>query len=93
MPPSGWIRFKVSGAFHSSYGSGGTEVVLVVQRAVNAGNDFEGKGAELVVLSATNRNQLFFRYAVGPHHIFGALGANHCGASFESDVGTSRTWS
>ena len=60
--------------------------MLVVQRAVNAGNDFEGKRTELVVLSATHGNQLLFRYGVGPHHIFGALGADHCGASFERDM-------
>jgi hypothetical protein len=61
--------------------------MLVVQRAMNAGNDFEGKRAELVVLSATYGNQLSFRHAVGPHDIFGTLGTDHRGARFEGDVG------
>jgi hypothetical protein len=60
--------------------------VLVVERTVNARDDFEGKGIELVVLSAAHGNQPSFRHIVGPHHIFSALGADHCGASFEGDV-------
>jgi hypothetical protein len=35
------------------------------QGAANAGNHFEGKGTELVVLSAAHGGQLFFRDAVG----------------------------
>src|SRR5258708_327095 len=42
-----WVDlFQGQGRFHSSRCSSGTEVVLVVQRAVNAGNDLQGKGTE-----------------------------------------------
>src|SRR5580700_3062977 len=78
--------FQGQWCFHSSGCCGGTEVALVVKRAVNTGNDLEGKGTELVVLSTTYGNQMFFRYAVGPHHIFCALRADHRGTSFEGDM-------
>src|SRR5262249_7051389 len=78
--------FQSQRCFHSRRGCRRTEVVLVVERAVDARNDPERKPLELVVLSSSYGDQLAFRYAVGAHHVFGALGANHCGASLESDV-------
>jgi hypothetical protein len=39
-----------------------------------------------VVFPSPNSNQLLFRYTVGPHHIFGALRANDCGASLKCNV-------
>src|SRR5229473_83829 len=78
--------FQGQGRFHSSWRCGGAEVSLVVERAVNAWDDFQRKRAELVVLSTADGHQLFFGNAVGPHYIFGALGANHYGMSLEGDV-------
>src|SRR5713226_3994097 len=74
------------GCLHSSRSNRRTEVVLVVQGAVNARNDFERERTEFVVLSAMDGDQLLFGDAVGAHHILRALGANYCCSRFESDV-------
>ena len=51
--PSLWVDlFQRQRCFHSGWSSGGTEIALVVERAVNTGNDFEGKRPELIVLSS-----------------------------------------
>src|SRR6266705_1453628 len=58
---------------HTRWSSFGAEIVLMIEGAVNAGNDSDGESAELVIFAAPHRDQLSFGHAIGPHHVLGAL--------------------
>ena len=59
----------------------------MVEWTVYARNDLKRESSELIVLSSSHSKQLFFRHAIRPHYICGALCTDNGGTSFKSNVG------